>query len=285
MVVNRTIRKPAVAGQFYPASASKLRQMIEKIDRTIDDEMSNFPGEIPILGGIVPHAGYQYSARQAIPFFKLVSSMKNDIETVVILNPNHHGFGSGPANLSGYQFWSTPLGNLSVDLELSDQIGLAICPEAHDHEHSGEVQLPFLQYYLSEGFRIVMITINDQSWSSCAHLARQIWQAVMSTGRRILLIASSDFSHYETPEEGARRDQLVIDEIMNFNPAGVGDVVKKHRVSVCGYGPIMTLMEFALLMVPKPSARLIKRGHSGEVYLSDNVVDYVSILFFDSSLL
>ncbi len=273
------VRKAAVAGQFYPALSQKLDELIRDIDhRSVRQLVKIEPGQ-KILGGVVPHAGYIYSAWQAIPLYRSIRESGAYFETVVVINPNHRGLGLGSFNTSGYDAWEIPYGLLRIDHEFEELLEIEPCQGAHQNEHSGEVQLPLLHFFIPSIFKIVMITMNEQTLESAKLLAFKIKNAVDLSGRKILVLASSDFSHYEHPEIGYRKDQFVLDEIIDMNPIGVASAVKKHQISVCGYGPIMALINYALLNAPQPEARLVCRGHSGEVMPSAQVVDYLSILF------
>jgi len=275
----KKVRKAAVAGQFYPGSIQKLDDLIREIDHRSAKQLIRIGPEQLILGGIVPHAGYVYSAWQAIPLYRSIRESGASFETVVVINPNHRGLGRGPFNTSGFDAWEIPYGLLHIDLEFEKLLGIEPYPGAHQNEHSGEVQFPLLHYFLPASFKIVVITMNEQSLEAAGQLAFKIKQAVDLSGRKVLLLASSDFSHYEHPEKGYRKDQFVLDEILAMNPAGVAAAVKKHQVSACGYGPIMALMEYSLKSSSQPEAKLVCRGHSGEVVPSAQVVDYLSILF------
>jgi len=101
--------------------------------------------------------------------------------------------------------------------------------------------------------------------------------------KKILIIASSDFSHYVHPEEGKKKDDLVLHEILNLNAEKVYHTIQNHQISVCGYGPIMTLIEYAKRISDNPFAEVIRRGNSGDIIPSSEVVNYVTILFSSGS--
>jgi AmmeMemoRadiSam system protein B len=96
-----------------------------------------------------------------------------------------------------------------------------------------------------------------------------------------MIIASSDFSHFETPAEGERKDDMVLEQIKNQDTEKLYDTVIKNRISVCGYGPIMTLIEYSRLVSDRPRSSILARGHSGKTRPSDSVVDYITILFYN----
>jgi AmmeMemoRadiSam system protein B len=120
----------------------------------------------------------------------------------------------------------------------------------------------------------------DQTHRNASHVAERILKAERKTKRKVMLIASCDFSHFLTPSEGIKKDQLIIDHILERDAPGVEQIVIKNRLSVCGYGPIMSLMEFARLKDPEYKIEILARGHSGEVSPSQEVVDYISLIAF-----
>ena len=274
-------RKAAVAGKFYPADANDLRELIRKIALAEKDNINYSLAGNKIIGAVVPHAGYVFSAYQAVHFFEIIKKSKEKFDTVVIVNPSHTGYGE-EISLDDNTRWETPFGKLSIDMEFAGLLNLPFSGIAHKYEHSAEVMLPFLQYYFDYDFKIVPVCMKRQSPDNAVLVANAVFNAMEKTNRKVLFIASSDFSHYERPEFGFRQDDYVIKEILKFDTKAVYTQVKSHNVSVCGYGPIMALLEFAKLKSGTAKAEILKRGHSGEIYPADKVVDYVSILVYDN---
>ncbi len=122
--------------------------------------------------------------------------------------------------------------------------------------------------------------MGDQGYDQAKTVAKKIHDARSQTNREIVVLASCDFSHFLPPELGKKNDQFVLDEILARNPMGVETAVNKHRVSVCGYGPIMALMNYAAMIDPDYLIRILARGNSGDVIPSPEVVDYVSMLMY-----
>jgi hypothetical protein len=151
---------------------------------------------------------------------------------------------------------------------------------AHVREHSAEVIIPFMQYYLREKFSIVTVCMREQTYENAQRVARSIRKAANHTKREVMVLASCDFSHFISPEEGKRRDDLVMSKILGRDPRGVEAVVREQRISVCGYGPVMTLMEYAGTHLPEYQLNVLARGHSGEVMPSPEVVDYISMVVY-----
>jgi len=278
--MEKRIRKAQYAGSFYPGDPSTLKKLIGDIAALEQQSVNYSLASKRIIGGVVPHAGLVYSAYEAVHFYEILSRSNQAFDTVVIVNPNHSGVGHGLFNTCGYSFWETPLGMIDVDEAFSNATGITACSPAHIREHSGEVQLPFLRFYLKNEWKAVIITMNSQTPDAAEELAFRIREAEQKTQRKIIFLASSDFSHYETKDVGYAKDQYVIDPILELDAGKVYREVKKHQVSACGYGPIMTLIDYARLAVPDPKVKLLRRGHSGEVSRSERVVDYVSFLFY-----
>lgn len=273
-------RKAVYAGRFYPDTAKNLEQLLSKIMLAETTKIDRSLSSKQLLGAVVPHAGYIYSAYEAVHVFEILKNSTEQFDTFIIINPNHTGTGHTDFNISSADYWETPLGQIPTDREFSEALSIEINDQAHQNEHSGEVQLPFLQYFLPYTFKIVMITMNRQTADNAQKLANTIIETVHKTHRKVFLIASSDFSHYEQPDEGFRKDQLVVNELLKFNIEGIYQQVKKHHITACGYGPIMTLAAYSKLAVAHPNIQQLRRGHSGEIYPSNEVVDYISFLCY-----
>ncbi|MCA1746744.1 MAG: AmmeMemoRadiSam system protein B [Bacteroidales bacterium] len=276
------IRKASFEGRFYPDTKKSVFQLITEIEKLEKYPVqADFSGRV--TGAVLPHAGHIYSGYQTVPFFRYLREKENLPETFVIINPNHTGRGPGIA-LDPHEAWQNSIGTISLDKELSALLPYQYDPEAQRNEHSAEVIIPFIQYYFgNDTVQILPICMKEHSSAVARQLADDLHHAASETGRNILLIASSDFSHFLTPEQGYNQDQLVLDTIMKRDIDGLERTVNEHHISVCGYGPIMTLMAYTGLHDQQYSASVLARGHSGEVSPSREVVDYISILFHTSS--
>lgn len=236
------------------------------------------PGKV--FGAVLPHAGHVYSGHQTIPFFKLICRIKEFPETFIIVHPNHTGLGL-PVAIDDSDTWMNSVGEVKLDRELALAMDLPFDHLSHAKEHSAEVILPFMQYYLPENsFSIVPVCLSDQSHRSASNIAQKIREAIIVTGRKVMVIASCDFSHFLSPQAGMEKDQMVIDQILSRNSKGVEQAVKKYHVTACGYGPIMVLMEFAGYYDKSYRIEILARGHSGQVTPSREVVDYISMVLF-----
>ncbi len=276
----QSLRRPAVSGMFYPSSRNELVKLMLDIESR---EINNFDKDFSqhhIIGGIVPHAGYIYSGCHAIHFFLMLQKSKQKIDTVIIINPNHRGFGPAVA-LDSHSIWESPLGQIEVDDEIYKALDIPVSLNAHNDEHSGEVMVPFIQYYLPASIKIAPVSMLDQSYESAKKLAQKIDNAVIKTGKKTVIIASSDFSHFVKEKEGCLLDNLVCEKIENMDAKGVHDTVRKNNISVCGYGPIMSLIEYCKIKHPAAKTHIMSRGNSGEISPSTRVVNYICTLFYE----
>lgn len=274
------IRKPAVSGKFYP---SDKKDIIKLLDRILNSEKENINTELSkkqIIGGVVPHAGYIYSAYQAVHFFEILKKNYQTFDTFIILNPNHTGYGA-EISIDNNDMWETPLGKIKVDKELALLSHLTFSSDAHKYEHSGEVILPLLQHFIQYDFQILPVSMSVQSFYNAQLIANRIYFAAKKLNRNVCFIASSDFSHFVDPEYGKKQDFKVIEKILSFQSEDIIKTVKANNISMCGYGPAATLTEYAQIVSDKPKAELLKFGHSGEVHHSNEVVDYASILVYE----
>jgi len=272
-------REPYAAGKFYPAEEKELEHLFSHLIQREKSHINYKLADNQIIGAVLPHAGYIYSGYQAIHFFEIASLSEQNYDVFIIIHPIHRGLDYDYAT-DEYQKWTTPLGDMEIDRAFSDAMNIPRSASFHANEHSCEVMLPFIRKYFPYVTRFVPIGIGNQDPGVAREIAGKITEAAAMTGKRVCVIASSDFSHYVSPDYGRKMDQKVINRILDFDTRGVYDEVMKNDITVCGYGPVMTLMEYSLMNFSGIKAEVIARGHSGEVYPSSRVVDYVSILFY-----
>lgn len=273
-MVNLKTRKPAVAGQFYSSGYDTLKKEIEGL---IDKKAvkSN------VIACVLPHAGYMYSGAVA---GKTVSRI-NIKERIIILGPNHTGYGPD-LSIMTEGIWETPLGNIEIDSQLAQGIlnGSAYLKEdtlAHTYEHSVEVEVPFLQYFRSD-FRIVPIIILSQDKTVLKKVGEEIAEAVDKTGIKdsTLIVASTDFTHYEPQPEATRKDKEAIKAILELDEDKLIDVVEKDNISMCGYGPVTIVLTAGKILGAK-NARLIQYQTSGDITGDKlSVVGYAGIIIY-----
>ncbi|MEW5937078.1 MAG: AmmeMemoRadiSam system protein B [Candidatus Thermoplasmatota archaeon] len=267
-------RSPAVAGQFYSGTREGLIRQVEECFRHRIG-----PGALPpkspedgerLRGGVAPHAGLMYSGPVAAHLYWEIARTGTP-ETYVIIGPNHSGYGSAVA-LSTMDF-STPLGVMRRDVELCGVLannGVTEDDVAHGFEHSLEVQLPFIQY-INPNARIVALCMGDQSHRAAVKLGERIRKA--AEGRHMMIIASTDFSHYVPPEDAKRLDSMAVEAILSHDTKQLDDVVHHHHISMCGYGPVMAMLE---AVQPKGS-KLLRYATSGDIAPMREVVGYAAI--------
>ncbi|HSV42297.1 MAG TPA: AmmeMemoRadiSam system protein B [Methanomassiliicoccales archaeon] len=268
------VRNAAVAGQFYAARAPTLRSEVERCFLSPLGPgylpKVTVPGKRTILGAMVPHAGLVYSGPVAAHVY---NAMAEDglPGTVIIIGPNHHGVGKGVA-VSDEDF-STPFGQVSVDKEIVSRLKgvVELDRSAHIYEHSIEVQLPFLQY-IGPDIRIVPIAMGFQDYETAKELASSLRDAIR--GKDVVVLASSDMSHYVTPKVAKELDSMVLDKILAMDAKGVYDTVIRHDVSMCGFGPVMSMM----MTIDGGTAKLMKYANSGDVHYMQQVVGYAGVI-------
>jgi AmmeMemoRadiSam system protein B len=276
------IRLPAHAGSFYPARRDDVVRSIEwcfthKLGPGV--KPSGIGSERLSYAYIVPHAGYMYSGPTAAHAYLWLSKERKP-ETVVLVGPNHTGLGLA---VSVYKegYWRTPLGDVEVDSEVGRLIvsytGFAALDEkAHFYEHSLEVQIPFLQYIYSSGFKITPITVMAQIPSISRGLAEAFLKILEDNGVDAIMVATSDLNHYESHYVSVEKDLMVIEEVLKPDPEGVFRVVEERNVSACGPGPMATVAYIAKVKGVKPV--LLSHTTSGDVTgEKDFVVGYASI--------
>ena len=280
------IRKPAVAGSFYPNNPEMLIKKIS--DCFLDNfgvgeipELGNFSGDNYPINIMVPHAGFQYSGSIASHgYYELV---KNGFpEVFIILSPNHTGYGS-EVSVFNQGEWITPLGSIKVNEDFANSIisfsDMAIADfDAHLYEHSIEVQLPFLQYF-SNDFTIVPITIGSQSFSTSNDLAKAIFDSAVELGKSYCVIASTDLSHFNTQEKANLVDGFVLEDIKNMDEFKLYEEIIQYNITMCGYGPVMTTIALSK-MCGKNDCEILSYKTSGDVTGDlTSVVGYASGVF------
>jgi AmmeMemoRadiSam system protein B len=249
-------RYPVVAGQFYPDDPKTLADMVAELSGSFVGQKQD------ALAVIVPHAGYVYSGRAAGETFARV----NIPEDVVILGPNHHGRGAAVA-LMAAGGWQTPLGDVEINEALAAELlrdsDLIVNDEmAHRYEHSLEVQVPFLQYFRKD-FTIAPLVISHLAYHECAALGNEIAAAVKRYGKPVLLVVSTDMTHYESRAAATAKDQLAIERILQLDGAGLYETVIGRSISMCGIMPTTVALS-AVKELGAARVDLVRYTDSGE---------------------
>jgi AmmeMemoRadiSam system protein B len=264
------IRKPAVSGRFYPAEPAAL---IEMLDGFLQ------PGQqSTAFGVIVPHAGYMYSGHVAGAVYSQIHLPTR----IIVLCPNHTGYGV-PLSIMKSGAWQTPLGLMQIDEELCTAL-MSADPhlqddiEAHRFEHALEVQLPFLQRISGSSLRFVPITLGTGNLQRLQELGKAIAETVESVAPDSMIVASSDMNHYESDAVTRIKDRKAIDAILAMDPEGLYDVVRREHISMCGYGPAVSMLT-AAKQLGGSKATLVKYATSGDASGDfERVVGYAGII-------
>jgi AmmeMemoRadiSam system protein B len=250
------LRKPAVAGQFYPDDPQELRAVIETFSPPQSME------RLSALAVIAPHAGYVYSGRVVAETFAQAVIP----ETAIILGPNHHGLGERVAIMANGR-WQLPGAVLEIDSLLASRL-MAESPLLHDdalahsHEHSLEVQVPFLHYHGLR--RFVPICVSFLPYDICLQIGEALARTIQKENKPILLVASTDMTHYESRTAATQKDHLALQHILALDPEGLYQTVLRDRISMCGIIPT-TITLIAAKRLGATKATLIRYTDSGEV--------------------
>lgn len=263
------LRKPCVAGQFYPSEPSELEKTVNGFFTDAAKERA--------AAVISPHAGYIYSGHVAGALFSSVIVPEN----VILIGPNHTGLGEMVSVMSSGQ-WDTPLGRVDINKELAGAL-LDASPlftgdvSAHLREHSLEVQLPFL-YLLNRGINIVPITVMPLGYKECFELGSAIAGAVKASGKETLIVASSDMNHYESDKKTREKDELAIKEALSLDAKGLLEVTSAKRITMCGVVPAAIAIT-AAKKLGATKARLVKYATSADTSGDyGHVVGYAGII-------
>ncbi len=264
-------RKPAVAGQFYPADAESLRHTIKAL---LPKQTATKKG---VIAAISPHAGYIYSGGVAAETLGQIDLPAD----IIIMGPNHHGHGTEAAVMAGGT-WQMPMG----PVEINQQLALDIIARssiftndtaAHGPEHSLEVQIPFLQY-LNADIKIIPICLSYISLEKCQTAAKAVAAAIKAWPRPVTIIASSDMTHYESREIASRKDHLALNCIERLDARALYRTVIEEHITMCGFIPATIALLTANLLGAN-HAELVRYSDSGEANgNTSQVVGYAGLL-------
>jgi AmmeMemoRadiSam system protein B len=269
-------REPAVAGRFYPASASALADEVAALLAERPSGRATAEPPRPVVGMLAPHAGYVYSGAVAGATYARVDVP----DRAIVMCPNHTGRGVS-VSLWPDGGWRTPLGRVPVDAGLTADLlasGLAQADrEAHRLEHALEVQLPFLQLRRPE-IAIAALCLGPLEYAECRELGKAVAEAARK--RPTLLVASSDMSHYIPAHEAREKDQRALDRLLALDPKGLYEVVRREGISMCGYVPA-TVMLVAAAELGAREAELVRYGNSAEASGDEtSVVGYAGAVVY-----
>lgn len=265
------LRKPCVAGKFYPAEGRELSKNIREY------LASAAAAREKAVAVIAPHAGYIYSGHVAGAVYSSVEIP----DDVILIGPNHTGLGEG-ASVMATGSWEMPLGKVDINEELASAVlsSSSLFKEdtaAHLMEHSLEVQLPFL-FEINRNVRIVPVTLLRASAGDCVIMGEAIASAVSSYGKKVLIIVSSDMNHYEADKKTRQKDRLAIDKIISLDAKGLLEVTSSMDITMCGVIPAAVAIA-AAKSLGAVEARLVKYATSGDTSGDySHVVGYAGIL-------
>jgi len=264
-------RMPSVAGRFYPGDPEHLRAAMEMLIPAVAEA-----DKVSALAVVMPHAGYVYSGATA---GNTISRVRVP-ETVLVMGPNHQGRGAALA--LGTEDWQMPMGIVPIDRQLAADIlrGSTMMvedEEAHLLEHSLEVQVPFLQQ-VQPRLRLVPLVVSQLSFSQCRKVAAELATAINNFEQPVLMVASTDMSHYESRQQAAQKDKLAIERILALDPQGLYATVVGQRISMCGVIPT-TIVLLAALELGATRVQLVRYTDSGEASGdTSQVVGYAGLI-------
>lgn len=273
------VREPLAAGAYYPGNRTSL-----------SDEISALFGESTIIakaaltcpcGLVAPHAGYPFSGPVAATGYSALASLGKP-RWAIILGANHTGLGA-PISIMTSGVWRTPLGDAPIASDLAHQLisgEIEASPGAFSREHSIEVQLPFLQFLFGSAIPFVPICVMLPPFSELVQAGEKIAEAIQGKGG--VVIASSDFTHYQPHKIASQLDREAIDRILALDSEGFYHLLAERHLSICGGGAIVILMTVAQILNVN-TARLLSYSTSGDVTGDrSSVVGYASICFSGS---
>lgn len=271
------IRKPAVAGMFYPSNKNSLDKTIDNYFKEIETKHDKIHQHI--FGIISPHAGYDFSGKVAAYGFSQIKG--KSYKTVIIIGSSHHVPFRGVSIYPSGQ-WETPLGRVPVDSEFAQRLmneykGIKSFPLPFEYEHSLEVQLPFLQKTL-KNFKIVPIVTGGMEQSEYRSFSDVILKLLKQNPKDILIVASSDMSHYHNYKTAQSMDALALKDIEEMNVERLIDDLDKGRCELCGTPGVVMLLMIAKSL--NAQVKALSYMNSGDVIRDRNrVVGYSSVAF------
>ncbi len=268
--LSQSIRRPVFSGKFYPSDSTELSKMIDGfLDKVKLPEVKG-----KIKGIIAPHAAYIYSGAVAAYSYKLVE--RKDYDTVIVVAPTHnYGFLGCSIYPSGY--YETPLGRAKIDEYLAKEImknsGFKYIPKVHIPEHAIEVQIPFIQKVLPKA-KIVPIIMGYQNEKTIRRLADALANSIK--GKKALIVASTDMSHYNPKEKANRIDRNTISLLKDYKCNTLIKKIERGTGIMCGGGPVVSML-LAIKALGSPEVKILKYADSSDFGGSPSqVVGYLS---------
>jgi hypothetical protein len=250
------IREPRVANKFYPGRDRDLKEDLSGRIKEVEKKET-------VLALVSPHAGYVYSGDVAGAVYSIAEIPKD----VVVMGPNHHGLGA-PFSVMAKGTWRIPSSDIQINQKLAQLMveesrWLRADDQAHINEHSVEVQLPFIQY-VQPALEFVPVVLSTADYQTCEEIGSAIARAIKSYGEPVVIIASTDMTHYESQESAQQKDQFAMERILAMDPSGLLDTVFSNNISMCGVIPT-TVTLIAAKQLGATKARKIAYATSGDV--------------------
>lgn len=266
------IRRPHVAGSFYPAEQKQLRQFCES-------RLSSTEPPLSVRAVILPHAGYVYSGETACRVLARVRVPEKNF----LIGPNHRLYGSEPFAIFPEGKWETPLGKIEVDPELSAALleashDLKPDPEAHLSEHSLEVEVPFLQTK-NPAAKIAPLVVGTLDLDQARSVALACGEVLASRREEALVVISTDMSHYESDEATRKKDRYALEAIENLDEEALVRVVRQHQITMCGFVPVYMLLVMKKLLGIRNATLVDYRTSADATGDRDRVVGYAGFIF------
>ncbi len=271
----KRIKRSLIAGSWYPGNSRELRREIDSYFSQVSDPAVS--GRI--VGLVAPHAGYMYSGQVAAHAYKQLQGQTYDV--VFVVGPSHRSYFRG-ISLYGEGGYETPLGVVGIDQAVSQRLleedpRISHRPDVHLAEHSVEIQLPFLQVALGE-FLFVPLIMGEQDDKTCRILADAI--VSVSRGKNILIVGSSDLSHYHRYEQAVKMDERILEALRSLDERGLMNVLDSGSGEACGGGPAAVTMMVAKTLGAGRAA-VLKYANSGDVTGDKSgVVGYAAAVFY-----
>ena len=264
------VRRPAVAGSFYPASPRELRAFLSRVVSPVRER-------VRATAVVSPHAGYVYSGSTAAAVFSKVIVP----DTLVVVGPNHRGWGE-PYAVSTHDGWQTPLGIIPVDREFTALLcekSRFLKPDASAFaaEHSLEVQIPFIQYANPSASLVAICLQGTPRDPAFEEIGAAVAAAIREKGKETLIVASSDMTHYEPRRSAERKDRTALEAICALDSQLLVERIEEMDISMCGFGPVLVAIAAAKALGAR-SGEVVAYATSGDVTGDDEVVGYAGVL-------
>jgi AmmeMemoRadiSam system protein B len=265
------VRHSVIAGSWYPGDPRQLRAMIDDFLAEVPEQ----PLQGDLIGLIAPHAGYVYSGQVAA--YAYAPLRDRSFRRVVVVSPVHRMY-AGRFAVTDKAYYETPFGLVAVDGDMIGRVErhVRLSRVSSDMEHSLEIQLPFLQHVLGD-FQLTPLMMGDQDWGSIVELGQAMAEVTAGYGSgEVLLVASTDLSHFHRYDMAVELDQRVLDRITAYDPEGLATELATHKCEACGGGPVAAVM-VAAQQLGASRAVLLKYLNSGDVTGDrSSVVGYAS---------